>query len=103
VVRRSSRINGGTDDRNRPYARKAAKPVSSKTASPKTTKASAVITLLSRPEGATIETMTKATGWQPHSVRGFLAGTLKKKLGKNVVSEKTDAGRVYRITGAVTA
>lgn len=72
-------------------------------ASPKPTKASAVIALLSRPEGATIEAITKATGWQSHSVRGFLAGTLKKKLSKNVVSEKTDAGRVYRITETVVA
>lgn len=40
----------------------------------------------------------KASGWQAHSVRGFLAGTLKKK-GKSVSSEKTDKRRVYRITG----
>lgn len=70
---------------------------------PKPTKASAVIALLSRAEGATIEAMTKATGWQPHSVRGFLAGTLKKKMGSSVMSEKTDPGRVYRITKTVTA
>jgi hypothetical protein len=63
----------------------------------KTTKSSVVIALLSRPEGATVDAMMKATGWQAHSVRGFLAGTLKKKLGKAVMSEKTDAGRVYRI------
>ena len=38
-----------------------------------------------------------ATEWQPHSVRGFLAGVVRKKLGLNLVSEQTDKGRVYRI------
>jgi hypothetical protein len=45
----------------------------------KTTKSDAVISLLSRPGGATLDEMMKATGWQAHSVRGFLAGTLKRK------------------------
>jgi hypothetical protein len=112
VVRRSSRINGvSTMSKTNPApakreptnARQKAKPTAPKAASAKPTKASAVIALLSRPEGATIEAMTKATGWQAHSVRGFLSGTLKKKLGENVASEKTDAGRVYRITETVTA
>jgi hypothetical protein len=98
-----TKINPTPAKRELAKPEQAAKPASSKTASPKTTKASAVIALLSRPEGATIEAMTKATRWQPHSVRGFLAGTLKKKLGKNVVSEKTDAGRLYRIIETVTA
>jgi len=65
---------------------------------PKTrTKGDAVIALLNRSRGATLDDMMKATGWQAHSVRGFLAGTLKKKLGRGVVSEVTDKGRVYRI------
>ena len=54
--------------------------------------------MLQRPDGATIEQMTAKTGWQPHSVRGFLAGTVKKKLGLTVESAVTaDRGRVYRI------
>lgn len=57
-----------------------------------------VIALLSRPRGATLDEMMKATGWQAHSVRGFLAGTLKKKLGRPALSEVTDRGRVYRVT-----
>jgi hypothetical protein len=56
------------------------------------------IELLKRPEGATIEQLQKATGWQAHSVRGFLAGTVKKKLGLSLASEKPEDGtRRYRI------
>ncbi len=43
--------------------------------------------------------MTAATGWQAHSVRGAMSGALKKKLGLIIASEKTEAGRVYRIEG----
>jgi hypothetical protein len=53
--------------------------------------------MLQSKRGTTVVMMMKATGWQPHSVRGFLAGVVKKKLGLNLVSEKTKAGRVYRI------
>jgi hypothetical protein len=67
-----------------------------------TSKSETLIALLSRSEGATIDAMMKASGWQAHSVRGFLAGTLKKK-GKAVSSEKTDAGRIYRIAGGEAA
>jgi len=71
---------------------------------PKTSKSDALIALLSRPGGATIEAMMQASGWQPHSVRGFLAGTLKKKLGKAVTSEKSGGGvRVYHIAGEAAA
>ena len=57
-----------------------------------------IVELLSAPDGATIEALAVATGWQAHSVRGAISGALKKKLGLAIVSEKTDAGRVYRIT-----
>lgn len=63
----------------------------------RTTKAASVVALLTRPKGASLHDIMKATGWQAHSVRGFLAGTLKKKLGRTVTSEKTDKGRIYRI------
>jgi hypothetical protein len=65
------------------------------------TKSDAVIALLTRSRGATIDEMMTATGWQAHSVRGFMAGTVKKKLGRSVTSETTSKGRVYRIVTEV--
>jgi len=56
-----------------------------------------VIALLSRKTGVTIAAIMRATGWQKHSVHGFLAGVVKKKLGLGLVSEKTNGDRIYRI------
>jgi hypothetical protein len=56
-----------------------------------------VIAMLQRAEGATVDEVAKATGWQRHTVRGVFSGTLKKKLGLTLASAKEERGRVYRI------
>jgi Protein of unknown function (DUF3489) len=60
-------------------------------------KQDAVIAMLRRPEGATVNEVVSATGWQRHTVRGVFSGTLKKKLGLTLASAKEERGRVYRI------
>jgi Protein of unknown function (DUF3489) len=89
----------------RPSARKISKgksrtrfaPASPKLAARSDTKHARIIAMLRAPAGTTIATIMTATEWQQHSVRGFLAGVVRKKLGLNLVSEPTDKGRVYRI------
>jgi hypothetical protein len=61
------------------------------------TKQEALLALLSQPAGTTIDSMMKATGWQPHSVRGFLAGVVNRRLKLTLSSAKVDGVRVYRI------
>ncbi len=77
----------------------------SKRAKPRpATKSEKIIQLLNRRSGATIAELQKATGWQAHSVRGFLSGTLKKRMELNVISEKAEDGpRRYRIDEKVDA
>jgi Protein of unknown function (DUF3489) len=64
---------------------------------PARSKQAQVIGLLQRPQGATIDEIATVMGWQRHTVRGLISGALKKKLGLQVISEKTERGRLYRI------
>ena len=81
---------------------KAVTPAKSASPAPRSrpgSKAAAVITLLKAKRGATIPEMMEATGWQSHSVRGFLAGSLRKRHGLEAISEKRDGEeRRYRLS-----
>src|SRR5258707_12308659 len=72
-------------------------PTSSRLAAGTDTKHARIIAMLRTPAGTTIAAIMSATDWQQHSVRGFLAGVVRKKLGLNLVSEQTNNGRVDRV------
>ena len=59
-----------------------------------------VVEMLRSPAGTTVEAVMKATGWQQHSVRGFFAGVVQKKLRLKLNSKKIDGNRIYRIVSA---
>jgi hypothetical protein len=87
----------------KPRTLKSAPVEAKKVAAKHQSKAEKVVALLKRDCGATLEEMMKATGWQKHSVRGFMAGALKKRHGLTAVSEKTEAGRAYRLATETSA
>jgi hypothetical protein len=91
AARSTSRSTSKSKSRTRPA------PSSSKTAIRPDTKHARILAMLRMPAGATIAAIMTATDWQQHSVRGFLAGVVRKKLSLNLVSEPTDKGRVYRL------
>ena len=62
-------------------------------------KQSRIVAMLQAPTGATIAAIMKATGWQKHSVRGFLAAVVRKRLKLKLTSEKVNGSRVYQIAG----
>lgn len=68
-------------------------------ASKEQTKAARILALLEKPEGATLKAIMAATGWQAHSVRGFISGQLVKKMGLRVKSTRRDGERVYATKG----
>jgi hypothetical protein len=90
-ARSAARTTSNTKGRSR------SAPSSSKTLTRPDTKYARILAMLRTPAGATIAAIMTATEWQQHSVRGFFAGVVRKKLGLNLVSESTDKGRVYRI------
>lgn len=82
------------ESKSKPTAKPAAKAAETKTA--------IVVKKLSSPKGVTTEVLMEATGWQAHSVRGFLSAVVKKKLGLNLVNEMgKDGVRRYRIENAI--
>lgn len=79
-------------------AKKAPKGATKATGARDGSKASKVLDLLKRPDGATAKELMRATGWQPHSIRGFLSGTVSKKMGLAVTSTKGEDGeRTYSV------
>ncbi|HEV8414868.1 MAG TPA: DUF3489 domain-containing protein [Bryobacteraceae bacterium] len=79
-------------------SKKAPESAKKATGAPDGSKAAKVLELLKRPGGATAKELMKATGWQPHSVRGFLSGTVSKKMGLAVTSTKAEDGeRTYSV------
>ncbi len=73
---------------------KKATPATSASVAKSATKQDVIVNLLRKSAGATLASLVEATGWQPHSVRGFLAGTVRKKLSLELTSEKVDGVRV---------
>ena len=94
-----ARLARATKGKKAPQAKKAAKPKEG--AGPREgSKTERILDLLKRKDGATLAEIMKATDWQAHSVRGFISGTLNKKMGLSVASEKGEDGeRRYSIKG----
>lgn len=105
--RAARRKNATAAQRKRPAAKNAGRPAATAPAIPAAPphvatpsgKLGVIVGLLGRPEGATLADLTAATGWQGHSVRGAIAGAIKKKLGLKVTSQPRSVGRTYRLSG----
>jgi hypothetical protein len=90
-----------TAQRSKPKA--AAQAIAAKPSGGSPTKQDTVLAMLRQAKGTTIAAIMEATGWRPHSVRGFFAGVVKKKLKLKLDSKKVDKQRIYRIAKAGTS
>jgi len=81
-----------TSAKRRPKSQKAAKQAKPATGAREGSKAAKVLGLLRRPDGASLKELMKATGWLAHSVRGFLSGTVAKRMGIDLASAKSEDG-----------
>jgi hypothetical protein len=97
MTKPKSKTKVATRSAARKISKGKARPLSTKSAVRSDTKHARIIAMLRAPAGTTIAAIMTATDWQQHSVRGFLAGVVRKKLDLNLVSELTDKGRIYRI------
>lgn len=102
---RKSATNWPTPPKSPSRARRSAQPAKTAIPAPqpspyRTTKAAQVLAALKQPEGASLAELMQATGWQAHSVRGFLSGTVRKRLQLPLLTERTAKGQRYRIDEA---
>lgn len=103
---KSSRAVSGTRSKAAPSSRpaiKKAKPAPAQAAEVTTSKQSQLISLLRSAAGASMEQMMALTGWQSHTVRGMLSGSLRKRLGLDVQCQRVDGVHLYRIVEAAEA
>ena len=98
VTTNSATTEAAKAPRAKPMAKRPAAPKAAAATEGRQTKQAILVSLLQRPQGATIAELVEATGWQNHSIRGAISFALRKKLDLNIISQRDETrGRVYRI------